>query len=394
MSTPQAHALLSASGSAKWLACTPSARFEQNFADERSAFADEGVFAHAVFERDLNAYLGRPLSDLPSDSAHLDCALLRESVALAVDQAIEIIEEARALDPSAVVLLEHRVDFSRWVPQGFGTADLIVIAQDTITVADLKFGKGVIVRARENPQLRLYALGALAEFESLFELERVRTVILQPRANNYASEDLSVDDLLSWAQAVVVPAAALAHEGMGEFVAGEHCSKGFCRARFSCSARADSAMTAVRAVFKPVTPDRLSPEQIARVLERASEIERFLSDVKAYALAQAKEGVLFPGWKLVGTLGPRRFTDLEAVGAALIDAGLPETQIYQRNLLSLTALEGLLGNRRFVNILGCLITRPEGSPLLVPATDARPPYIPNVSAGAEIRPQAGSLTQA
>ena len=379
MSTPQAHALLSASGSAKWIACTPSARFEQSFADERSAFADEGVFAHAVFERDLNAHLGRPLSELPSDCAHLDYALLRESVALAVGQAIEIIEEARAIDPSAVVLLEHRVDFSRWVPQGFGTADLIVIAHDTITVADLKFGKGVIVQARENPQLRLYALGALAQFEALFELSRVQTVILQPRVNNYASEDLSVDDLLSWAQAVVVPAAALAHEGLGEFVSGEHCSKGFCRARFSCSARADSAMTAVRAVFKPVTPDRLSAQQIAQVLERAPEIERFLSDVKSYALAQAKEGVSFPGWKLVGTLGSRRFTDIDAVGAALIDAGLEESHIYQRNLVTLTALESLLGKRRFVNLLGHLIERPEGSPLLVPATDARAPYIPCLS---------------
>jgi hypothetical protein len=399
MSAPQAHALLSASGSAKWLACTPSARFEQTFKDERSAFADEGVFAHAVFERDLNAYLGRPLTDLPSDLIQLDCALLRESVALAVGQGIEIIEEARALDPSAVVLLEHRVDFSRWVPQGFGTADLIVIAHDTITVADLKFGKGVVVQARENPQLRLYALGALAHFEALFALDRVRTVILQPRANNYASEDLLVSDLLSWAQAVVVPAAALAHEGLGNFVAGEHCSKGFCRGRFNCSARADSAMTAVRAVFKPVTPDRLSAEQIAQVLDRTTEIERFLSDVKTYASIQAKKGVSFAGWKLVATLGPRRFTNIEAVGAALTDVDLSESQIYQRSLISLTALESLLGKRQFVNLLGHLIERPEGSPLLVPATDPRPAYSPSlvsphVSAAAEIPPQAGSLTYA
>ena len=138
-------------------------------------------------------------------------------------------------------------------------------------------------------------------------------------------------------------------------------------------------MTAVRAVFKPVTPDRLSAQQIAQVLERAPEIERFLSDVKSYALAQAKGGVSFPGWKLVGTLCSRRFTDIDAVGAALIDAGLEESQIYQRNLVNLTALESLLGKRLFVNLLGHLIERPEGSPLLVPATDARPPYIPSLS---------------
>jgi len=399
MSAPQAHALLSASGSAKWLSCTPSARFEQTFNDERSAFADEGVFAHAVFERDLNAYLGRPLAELPTNLTHLDCALLRESVALAVGQGIEIIEEARALDPSAVVLLENRVDFSRWVPQGFGTADLIVIAHDTITVADLKFGKGVVVQARENSQLRLYALGALAQFEALFALDRVRTVILQPRANNYASEDLSVSDLLAWASEVVVPAAARAYEGSGDFVPGEHCSKGFCRGRFSCSARADSAMTAVRSVFKPVTADRLSPMQIAQVLERATEIERFISDVKTYALSQAKKGVSFVGYKLVATLGPRRFTDTEAVGAALADTDLSESQLYQRSLISLTALESLLGKRQFVNLLGHLIERPEGSPLLVPAADPRPPCTlslmpPHVSAVAEIPPQAGSLTYA
>lgn len=369
----RAHAKLSASGSGKWLVCTPSASLEDQFPDEQSAFAAEGTFAHAVFEQELLHRLGRPVDPLPQDLLHFDSADLRDHVQAAVDVALDRIREARSRCADPVILVEQRVDFSRWVPEGFGTGDLVIIADDLVEVMDLKYGKGYEVEAEGNSQMKLYALGAYAALDHLYDIRRVRMTILQPRLRNYASSELLIEDLLEWAETVVKPRAQLAWDGHGEYAAGDHCSSYFCRARATCAARAQHAMTLAKADFALTEPGLLTEEQICQVLARGDAVAKWIGDVQGYALDQAeKHGRAWPGYKLVEGRSNRKYADQDQVSQRLLQAGINEALIYERSLLGITAMEKALGKKKFTELLNDLVVKPSGKPTLVQDADKRP----------------------
>ena len=373
------HAKLSASGSDRWMACTPSARLEEQFPQSTSVFAEEGTFAHAVGERGIAEFLGSKLEDLPADLLHFDNADLRESVQIYIDLAKERITDARARSSDAVVLLERRLDFSPWVPEGFGTGDLITVSDGVITVDDLKFGKGVKVDAEGNSQLRLYGLGAVHMLGHLFDITEVRMSIVQPRMHNISTEVMSVDALLDWAQREVEPKALLAWHGKGIFVAGDHCR--FCRARATCGARAEANLELAR--FDFVKPELLSDEDIADILSKAKLLAKWAGDIEDYALDKAKGGRAWPGWKLVSGKSVRRYSDEQAVIDKLIASLIPVAQIFDQSLHTITSLEKNLGKKQFAEVLGDLIVKQPGRPALVPIEDKRDAINPASLAAAD-----------
>lgn len=374
----RAHAKLSASGSKKWLRCTPSAHLEDQFPDEKSAFAAEGSFIHELFELQVNHFLERITDDLFLNT--LTVLRLNEfwsqDLEDHVDDAFAVakvaIHEARQICKDPVILVEQKLDFSAWVPEGFGTGDLVIITDDYVWVMDLKGGKGVMVDAVDNSQMRLYGLGAYAQLSHLYDIKRVRMTILQPRLNNYSSEELGVEELLRWADDFVKPRATLAWDGLGEFVPGEHCTSGFCRARFTCAARAEANLAIAKAEFAFKPPELLTMEQLTSVLERADEAIKWLNDVQTYALQQAEQGEAIAGWKLVAGRANRRYANADEVAKRLVDSGIPEAVIYERSLLGITAMEKALGKKQFGELLGDLVVKPAGKPTLVPAADKRP----------------------
>jgi len=371
-----AHAKLSASGSAKWLVCTPSANLEATLPDEDSEFAKEGTFAHAMFEQDLLMMLGRPTKPLPKDLLHFDTAELREYVAEAVNVAWDRIIDAYSRCKDPVILVEQRLDFSMWVPEGFGTGDLVIITDDLVEVLDLKYGKGIYVDPMENSQLRLYGLGAYYELCHLYDIQRVRMTVLQPRLSNFRSEELSMDELLEWGKQEVMPRAKAAWVGAGKFVPGNHCRDGFCRARYVCPARAQASLEVAKAEFSsPVPPavETLTMDRIAALLPQADMVIDWFNDLKAHALKQAVEhGITVPGFKVVEGRSNRKYSDHDAVAAKLKDSGIPEEIMYERSLLGITAMESAIGKKKFTELLGDLIVKPSGKPTLVPEGDKRP----------------------
>lgn len=369
----RAHAKLSASGSKKWLTCTPSASLEDQFPDEQSAFAAEGTFAHEVFEHLVNAKLDRHIADLRPFRSHKFWSVeLLDHVQAAVAAVEQRVVDARSRCKDPVFLVEQRLDFSRWVPEGFGTGDLVIITDDLIEVMDLKFGKGVPVEAEGNTQMRLYGLGAYNELAHLYDVKRVRMTILQPRLDNYASEEIELSELLGWAESYVVPRARMAWDGVGEFVPGEHCTSGFCRARFTCPARAEAALEIARQDFALKPPELLTLPQLVDVLGKADMAMKWLADVQEFALKQAEAGAQIPGWKLVEGRSNRKYADQDAVAEKLLEAGIPEAVIYERSLLGITAMEKAIGKKQFAELLSDLVVKPSGKPTLVREDDKRP----------------------
>ena len=382
MTIELAHAKLSASGSEKWMTCTPSARMEEAFPDEGSEFAREGTFAHAVFEQELLHYLGREVEPLPNELMHFDSPALVDYVRESVDYCIKRIEAARARCKDPVFYVERRLDFSRWVPEGFGTGDFVIITDELVEVLDLKYGKGIFVEAKSNSQMRLYGLGAYNELSDLYDIQSVRMTVLQPRLGNYSSEELSIADLLKWADEAVVPAAKLAWDGEGTFVPGPHCTSNFCKARYTCPARAEGALAVARQEFSSLPPavDTLTVDRIAELLPSADAVIDWFTDLKAHALKQAEKGTTVPGYKLVEGRSNRKYSDQDAVAKALRDAEVPDEIAYERSLLGITAMEKAIGKKKFVEVLGDLITKPEGKPTLVPEGDKRPALTSRASA--------------
>lgn len=385
----RAHAKLSASGSKKWLTCTPSANLEEQFPDEGSQYASEGTFAHELFELHLQHCLKRinleqfeqrwqKLRRDPAWSMDLQDAVLE-----AMERAQDAIAEARRVCKDPVILVEQRLDFSPWVPEGFGTGDLVIVTDDFVWVLDYKHGKGVRIEALDNSQMRLYGLGAYNELAHLYDIKRVRMTVLQPRLSNYGTEEMAIEDLLKWADGVVVPAAKLAWEGAGEFVAGDHCSDGFCRARFTCRARGELAMELARSDFALVEPAQLTEEQICQVLAVGDQVATWISDVQTHALSQAeKHGKTWPGFKLVEGRSNRKYSDQDAVAQRLLSEGVPEAVIYERSLVGITAMEKAIGKKKFAEVLSDLVVKPAGKPALVPVADKRP-ALSSVASAAE-----------
>lgn len=362
---PDQHALLSASGAHRWLSCPPSARLEAGLPESTSPAAEQGTVAHALAEWKLR----RALHDAPTTKPVSDWidsemeALTDDYVAFIQEQ----LREARRVCADPVVLIEQHLDFSHIVPGGFGTGDCVIIAEPTLQIIDLKYGQGVLVDAEKNPQLMLYALGALNAFGSLYDISEVAVTIYQPRRSNVSTWTIPVTDLEAWAEETVKPRAVLAARGAGEFTPGEHCR--FCKLSATCRTRGEANLELARLEFAP--PAELSDAEIADILTRLPELKAWASDVEAHALSLAvNQGKQWAGFKLVEGRSIRKYADEEAVAAAAEAAGV--TDIWQQRLKTITALEKQLGKKRFTEILGDLVIKPPGKPTLAPETDKRP----------------------
>lgn len=374
------HALLSASGASRWINCPPSARLTEGMADKWSAYADEGTAAHEYAEIKLTRRLTKCNS---ADRERLD----KQAEALktnryynaemeaCIQQYADLVEErflearSRSDSEDATVLLEAKLDLTEWVPDGFGTSDVTIISDGVLEIIDLKYGKGVPVSAINNSQLRLYALGALAEFGWMYDIHMVRMTIIQPRLDSVSTDEISVEELNEWAESVVKPAASLAYAGEGEYKAGDHCR--WCLAKGNCRARADENLKAIAYEFQE--PALLSNEEIGPILHIAGQLQSWVKDVQEYALEQALRGEKIPQWKLVEGKSKRVITDTEKAATLLTESGYSEDKLYKpRELRAMTALEKAVGKKNFAEILGDLITKQAGKPTLVAETDSRP----------------------
>ncbi len=371
-----AHAILSASGASRWMACPPSARLEQNYENKTSPYAAEGTLAHELGEITLQKELGL-ISTRKFNSAvkkikenELFTADMPDYVEIYVDTCMEKVAEAKAKTPDAVINLEQRLDFSQWVPEGFGTGDMVIIADGTIEIIDLKYGKGVPVSAVDNKQMRLYALGAIAEFSFLYDIEKVKMTIVQPRLDSISTDEIMADELLKWAEEVLKPTAQLAFKGEGEFCAGDHC--GFCRAKAVCKARASKNMELAKYDF--AVPSVLNSAEIAEILEKADELSKWAKDIQEYALDKALEGEEFPGYKVVEGRSNRKWSDESKVGEILLGQGFLENIIYTKKLTGITNMENAIGKKEVTRLLGDYIIKPQGKPTLAPLTDKRPEF--------------------
>ena len=358
------HALLSASSAHRWMNCPPSARLTANYKDEGSDFARQGTDAHSLCEYKLKDALGMETVDPTDNLSYYD----EEMEQCAADYACfvcEQVEKAKEECTDPVVLIEQRLDFSRFVPEGFGTGDCVIVADGTLSVIDYKHGLGVLVSAEENPQMMCYALGALELFDGIYDIDSVSMTIFQPRRENISNYTISKDQLIEWAEDVLVPIAKLAFEGGGEYRAGEHCQ--FCKAKAVCRKRAEYNLELAKYDF--AVPDTLDEAEISYILTRADELARWAGDVKDHALEQALKGISYPGFKVVEGRSVRKYTDEEAVAFAVKDNGFDP---YEKKLLSITAMTSLLGKKKFEEILGSLTYKPPGKPALVPESDKRP----------------------
>lgn len=371
---PDVHAKLSASGAHRWMACTPSANLEAQFPDKTSEFAEEGTFAHSLAELILrynNSELTKKAFNTRLNKLKKETWYNQEMQDYIEDYAQMVWEqfnEAKASCPDAQALFEQRLDFSDYVPEGFGTGDVVIIADDMVQVIDLKYGKGVGVSAIDNPQLRLYGLGAYLEHSMLYDIQRVKMTIIQPRLENISTEELTIEELLDWAEKEVKPKARMAMAGEGEFCVGDHCR--FCKAFATCRAQKDHQMELAKYEFADA--ELLDNTEIGDVLSRVEALVKWAEAIKDYAFDQAlNHGVHFEGWKLVEGRSNRQYVDKDKAAEVLMGAGYEE--IYKpQELQGITAMEKLVGKKKFTELLDGLVEKPEGKPVLVPETDNRP----------------------
>lgn len=360
---PDSHALLSASSAHRWLHCPPSALAVDGVVDTPSDAALQGTAAHALAEYKLLRFLKRrakrPTSEWIDEEmeGHTD-----DYVAFVAQH----LESAQEHCPDPQVYVEQRLDYSHLAPGGFGTGDCVIVAEPTLQVIDLKYGMGVEVSLVENPQLMLYGLGALAAFDTLYDIEEVSLSIFQPRRANVETWTISTPDLIAWGENTVKPIADLAARGEGNYQAGSWCQ--FCRIPSTCRARAEANLALARHEFAP--PAELSVPEVAEVLTKIPELKAWASDVEAWALAQAQAGTQIPGFKVVAGRSIRKYSDEAAVAEAAKKAGYSD--IWDKRLIGITAMERLMGKRAFTETLGDLVIKPEGKPTLVPESDKRP----------------------
>ena len=370
----RSHARLNASSSHRWMMCPPSVKLSEQFADKPSPYAEEGTFLHELCELKLHRYLGDMVPELIEEqyAEHRDNDFYSDEAESVTDEyvafCIETIEAVRLSCPDPLIMVEHRLDYSEYVPEGFGTGDLVIVADGVIEVIDFKGGRGVRVDANRNSQLMLYGLGALLEFDPLYDIHTVRMTIVQPRLSNTSTYEITAQELIRWAETEVRPKAMLAYEGAGEFCAGEWCR--FCKARYTCRKRSEYHMRLAEHDFRQ--PDLLSDEEIADILPVADSLNSWVQDLLAYATQAAVNGKSWPGYKLVAGRTVRKYTSEAEVIKAATEAGY--TDIYKTTLLGVGDLEKRMGRKRFGEVLGKFIVKPVGAPTLVPETDARKPY--------------------
>ena len=364
-----AHAILSASGSKRWLSCTPSARLEATLPEQKRSsngfdFSQEGTMAHSLGEIKLRLYY----EQIGSEEYEREYEIIKntpyynDDFEAHVDNYVLYVRSQ--IGEGDTPLFEQRVDFSDWVPDGFGTADVVILSKHSIRVIDLKFGKGVPVSALDNTQLRLYALGAYSKFKEDFpDIKEVSYTIHQPRLDSISTDGTSVTKLVDWANYFVKPKAKKAWSGAGEFLPGEWCQ--FCRAKAQCRARSDFNTELARQEFK--APGLLSEEEVSEVLVKAGQLKTWANDVEEYALTRAvDQGIVPPGYKLATTTTHRKISDSALAATVLVEKGMSSEVIWEPpKLKSIAALEKLGPKGQVAAWLGNLVLRPEGQPKLV-----------------------------
>lgn len=355
------HAILSASGSHRWLNCTPSARLELEFESQTSEAAKEGTAAHALCEHKLKKALKkrsrRPVSDY-------NCDEMEECTDAYAEYVIEQYEEAKRCCKDPIILIEQRLDFSCYVPDGFGTGDCIIISDDTLHIIDFKYGLGVLVESEENPQMMLYALGALGIYDALYDIKDVSMTIFQPRRENISTWTIPVEQLKAWAEDELMPKAQMAYKGDGEYIPGEWCT--FCKAATKCRARAEEKLKLARHEFK--LPTDVEIEEVLTILP---DLTKWANEITAYATdAAINHGKEWHGFKVVEGRSVRKYRDEVRVAETAKEHGY--TDIYRQSLIPMTEMQKLMGKADFEEILGNLIYKPPGKLTLVPNTDKRP----------------------
>lgn len=358
------HAILSASSSHRWLHCLPSARLELEFENTNGEAAKEGTAAHALSEHKLKKALRirskRPASEYDSDE-------MEECTDAYVDFIMEQVELARKSCTDPIVLIEQRLDFSCYVPDGFGTGDCVIISDDRLHIVDFKYGMGVLVDAEDNPQMKLYALGALEIYDSLYDIKEISMTIFQPRRENVSTWTVPVEELKAWAEEELKPKAAKAYQGEGEYMPGPWCT--FCRASSRCRARADENLKLAQMEFK--MPPLLTDSEIEEVLSILPDLTKWANEITAYATdAAVNHGKEWQGFKVVEGRSVRKYKDENAVAEKAVISGYKD--IYRKSLIPMTEMQKLMGKTKFEEILGNLIYKPPGKPTLVPNSDKRP----------------------
>lgn len=363
------HAYLSASASHRWLACPPSAKLCANILDQASEYAQQGTDCHELCAYLVEKALGRDVINPTENLTYYDVEM-QNCAEEYRNYVLEQIEASKEFCKDPQVMIEQRLDFSRWVENGFGTGDCVIVADEVLQIIDYKHGLGILVSAGDdehggNSQMMCYALGALEVFGDIYDINQIKMTIFQPRRDNISTYTISKEDLLKWADEVLAPTAQLAYVGKGEFNAGDHCT--FCKVKATCRKRAEYNLELAKYDFE--MPATLDDTEIAAILEKVDEMISWGNDIKDYALQQAQSGVHFEGWKIVEGRSNRKYTDENAVADTVKDAGFDP---YEKKLLGITAMSTLLGKKKFEELLGGLIYKPPGKPTLVPESDKRP----------------------
>lgn len=376
---PDLHALLGPSSSHRWIACPPSARLEEKMEDRGSEYAREGTLAHRLGELRLRSKYegldlcgpegGPQLQEVVNDPLY--SATMSEHMNDYVAFVGERLAEAKTRCADPRIFIEQLIRYDEYAPEGFGTTDCTILADGVMEVIDLKYGKGVPVSAENNSQMRLYGLGCYLALSWAYAIHTVRMTIFQPRLDSISTAEISVADLLDWAETTLKPAAALAWEGKGDFAPGEDICR-WCKAAPCCRARAEYQMEIARHEFAP--PELLAPEEVADILRRLPDLQKYAEQVAAYAQdAALNHGVTIPGFKLVEGRSNRKYADEDAVAKALRKAGFKVADIYKpKTLIGITAMEKLVGKSLLAELASAYIIKPEGPPTLVPVSDKRP----------------------
>lgn len=368
---PGTHALLSPSAAHRWLNCTAAPRLEEGIADNGSSFAEEGTLAHAYCAKHLKEFLG-----IPTDGEDAEIKQLQDTYHTGeMDEytdtyktiVLEKFNAARAKTPDAQLLVEVRLDFSKWMPEAFGTADAVIIADGLMEIIDFKYGKGVKVSAYQNPQMQIYALGAYQQFSFEYNITHVRMTIVQPRIDNLSEYELSAIELLAWATYQLQPKAKEAFEGHGRQIPGDWCQ--FCKVKATCKALADLTFSTVEQHPDPKTIT--ADEMAEKVLPMLDTIKTWIKGVDEYTLQQALDGQKYKGFKLVAGRSIRKITDPEAVKGALSATYAEDAYMKPRELKTITDLEKTIGKKKFAELCGQWIDKPQGKPTLVPDSDKR-----------------------
>ncbi|EOV1115881.1 DUF2800 domain-containing protein [Listeria monocytogenes] len=360
---PTQHALLSASSSNRWIHCPPSVRLSENFENKSSEYAKQGTDAHTLCEYKLHKLLGDEVEN-PTPTLEFYDDEMEQCATNYATFVMEEVAKARQTTSDPIVIVEQKLDFSRFVPDGFGTGDCLVIADGTLSVIDMKYGLGILVVAYQNPQMMCYALGALELFDGIYDIQEVKMTIFQPRRENVSTYTLPKEELLQWAENVLAPAAQLAFKGEGEYQCGKWC--GFCSAKNSCRSRADQNLELAKYEFKK--PDLLEDDEIEEILEKVDDLVSWSSDIKEYALKLALGGKQWTNHKLVEGRSTRKYSNDNDVAAAVIKAGYDP---YDKKLLGVTAMTIALGKAKFDELLSDYIIKPPGKLTLVTNSDKR-----------------------